>query len=903
METPPYGPWIELFSRYPALDGMPPLPDAFAQRGTVGTVTSQAALFQQVLDFFTALTTTQPVVVLLDDAHWMDAASLDLLRSLGRSLAPQALVLLVTYRADELTRRHPLYQVLPVLVREASALRLSMQPLESQDTEALVERRFAFPAADATRLVAYLDRRGEGNPFFIGELLQTLTEARVLRQGEAGWTLGDLAGAQVPPLLRQVIDGRVGRLDDAAQRLLAVAAVIGQEVPFALWADAAEVEEDGVLAVIEQGVEARLLVESARADGVRFAHALIREAVYAGITPLRRRQLHRRVAEVLAATHSPDPDAVAYHFQQVGDPRAVTWLIAAGDHAQDAYAWPTAVERFEAALARLEPTEESAGQRGWLLYRIARLVRNTDAQRGLAYLDEASRLAGATGDDALAAGVAFTHGVYRCMLGDYEHGLPELIAGVEAVEALAPDVRARLNAHSDIGDYAFVRGTLVLHLAIAGRFTESAAVGERFRAQVPAPEQGNARWGTAYIDGLVAALITCIQLGKVEEARRLTARVWTLHRERGHYAQLANSMTNGIRDFLVAYATDRVAERHAQAEEATRMWRRMGEITEAEAAYLAVVPYLRLEGRWHELNTDTVRGFKGLASEWVPVEQALVAREQGNGERAWETIRQKLPDGPRTPFGARQLFTGVPLVQLAVALACDADDLAAARVWLETHDRWFAASGAVLYRAEGEALWARYHRQAGDPDQARTHAEAALALATEPRQPLALLATHRLMGELDTDAGRYADAERHLADSLALADTCQAPYERALTLIALADLRAATGDSEDAGALLDEAHAICTPLGAMPALARIAAIQSRLAATPAAPSYPAGLSPREVEVLRLVAQGWTDAEVAARLFLSPRTINQHLRNIYNKLGVSTRAAATAFAYEHQLAGT
>ena len=77
------------------------------------------------------------------------------------------------------------------------------------------------------------------------------------------------------------------------------------------------------------------------------------------------------------------------------------------------------------------------------------------------------------------------------------------------------------------------------------------------------------------------------------------------------------------------------------------MWRRMGGITDAEAAYLAVVPYLRLEGRWQELNTDTVRGFKGPASEWVPVEQALVAREQGNAARAWDTIWQKLPDGPR----------------------------------------------------------------------------------------------------------------------------------------------------------------------------------------------------------------------------------------------------------------
>jgi ATP/maltotriose-dependent transcriptional regulator MalT len=899
-ETPPYGPWVELFGQYIQSDTLP-LPDAFARHGAVGEVTSQAVLFQQVLDFFTALAAEHPLLLLLDDFHWADPASLDLLRFLARSLSDLPIVILVTYRSDELTRRHPLYQLLPTLVRESSADRLDLHALDRAAIRTLVATRYPLPDAEAERLTTYLHARTEGNALFVGELLRTLMEEGVLLQTDGGWQLGELARIAVPLLLRQVIDGRVGRLDDEAQRLLAVAAVIGQEVPFALWAAVAECDEDAVLAVVEQVMEARLLVESVGADGVRFAHALIREAVYAGLSPLRRRQLHRRVAEVLAATHSPDPDAVAYHFQQVGDPRAVPWLIAAGDRAQDAYAWPTAATRFEAALSMIEAGDEDAGQRGWLLYRIARLLRNTEPDASIAYLDEASRFAAATGDDALAAGVAFTRGVCQCLVGDYENGLPELTAGVAAVEALSPDARARLNAHSDIGDFAFVRGTLVLHLAIAGRFREAMAVGEHFLAQFPVLEQGHARWGAAYVHGIEALDLTCIQLGKVEEAWQLNARAMTLHRERGNYSQLATGMTETIRHLLVQYATERIAERHAQAVEASRMWCRVGGFTDDLAAYVAVVPYLRLEGRWHELNTDLVRGLKGsVVFEWVPIEQAIIAREQGEAERAWDTIRQKLPDGPRTPFGAGNYFLGVPLVQLAAALACDADDLAAARAWLEMHDRWFAASGAVLLHAEGEALWARYHRQAGDPDQARTHAEAALAHATEPRQPLALLIAHRLLGELDTDAGAHDVAQTHLDIALALATACKAPYECALTLIVLADLRAATDASEDARALLDAAHAICAPLDARLALARIAAIQTRLAAPPVAPTWPAGLSVREVEVLRLVAQGLTDAEVAQRLFLSPRTVGQHLRSVYNKLGVSSRTAATRFAVEHGL---
>jgi DNA-binding CsgD family transcriptional regulator len=239
--------------------------------------------------------------------------------------------------------------------------------------------------------------------------------------------------------------------------------------------------------------------------------------------------------------------------------------------------------------------------------------------------------------------------------------------------------------------------------------------------------------------------------------------------------------------------------------------------------------------------------------------------------------------------------------RVAAALALDAGDAPLAREWLAAHDRWLAWNEAVLGRAEGEALWGQYHRQSGDTAQAFVHAERALAHASEPRQPLALLAAHRLLGELHTDAGDFDAAQAHLDTSLALADACAAPYERAQTLLALAALHGAHGDTAQASAPLDEAASICTTLGARSALARIAALRDSLTDAPS-PAYPAGLSAREVEVLRLVAQGMTDRQVAEQLFLSPRTVNQHLRSIYNKLGVSTRAAATAFAYDHRLAG-
>src|SRR5207248_6497790 len=123
-------------------------------------------------------------------------------------------------------------------------------------------------------------------------------------------------------------------------------------------------------------------------------------------------------------------------------------------------------------------------------------------------------------------------------------------------------------------------------------------------------------------------------------------------------------------------------------------------------------------------------------------------------------------------------------------------------------------AGAVRGRAEGPLGWAAYHRAAGDLGAARAHGERALARAAEPRQPLALLAAHRLLGELDTAAGRHADAAAHLDQALALAGACAAPYERALTLLALAGLRVAEARPDDARRALGEARGLLEPLGA-----------------------------------------------------------------------------------------
>lgn len=160
-----------------------------------------------------------------------------------------------------------------------------------------------------------------------------------------------------------------------------MAAVIGQEVPLAIWAQVGAVDEDTIETVAERGPAARLLVETR--EGVGFAHALIREALYTGVPTLRRRRIHRAAGEALVAG-AATPDAVAYHFQQAGDVRSGAWLTRAAWRAYRSFAYATARDRFEAALSHVGGTERARS-----LLALSSLDRFQE--RGVRYAEEPSR--------------------------------------------------------------------------------------------------------------------------------------------------------------------------------------------------------------------------------------------------------------------------------------------------------------------------------------------------------------------------------------------------------------------------------------------------------------------------------------------------------------------------------
>lgn len=927
--TPPYGPWIEIASQYPVVAGGPLIPAVLRRGDTLTTSMSHASVLADVREFFTAASHVRPTIVVIEDLHWADAASLELLRVIARRVSDLPLLLVATYRNDDVTAEHPLASLLPLLIRESGAERIDVRAFTGDDVGELIRRQYALSASDVDRLVTYLMAHTEGNPLYLGELLRTLVEDGQLQPTIDGWMLHNLGAVVVPRLIRQVIDGRVMRLDEPTRRLLTIAAVIGQDVPLDVWSAASSVADEELLDVVERAVAARFIAASDDGQRVRFVHALIREALYASILPPRRRTLHRQIAEQLTTVAHADPDIIAHHFQQAGDSRAASWLIRAGEAAERAYAWTTAAERFTAALPLLESDPAATRLRGWLLLHLGRLLRYAAARDSVRFLEAAGHLADEIGDRALAA-LALAHaGMVRGFLWDAQRGTVELEAGVAAQDQLTAQEWAEayqlqrslldpLPHDLDLDDPKDLEiatitsqqtGLLVRQLPLVTlRYLDAVVLGEAYVRRVEAVDAAallrhtSALEGASWIDAYTGFGETCAILGQVDAALRACTTAEALYRAAGHHASIVFMAAQCAWLIELPYQADNPVGR--------AYWQGVADASErhTEGIYSAGwlpgmtrLPMLVLEGAWataREVAVNMIAHQPAAMAIMAEVALGTMALAQGDRETASAIVRQRLPRGPESDPAGTAAGGVFHLARLAATVALEGTDFAVARRWLEAHDRWLEASGRVLGLAESQLLWARLDARLGAWMQAEEAALAALAYANDPRQPLALMAVYRLLGEIATRRRNTEQAAQHLQMSLALADACAAPYERALTLLALAELRASEGALDETRVLADEVRSICELLGARPALARVDALVERLDKTPA--TYPAGLTAREVDVLRLVADGLPDAEIAERLFISRRTVNTHLTSIYTKLGVNSRAAATRFAVERGL---
>lgn len=310
-------------------------------------------LYGAVTDVIRRLAIGKPVLVLLDDLHWVDVASLELTRFLATHLEPAAILLVGTYRPGDVRPGHALAATLGELARLPRVTRLSLEGLSEPDVARFIAEKTAVEPSSA--VVAEVHRRTNGNPFFVAELARLLAAEGVLGAGGG-------IGIRIPTGVRDVIRRRLTRLPELTNQLLGAAAVVGPDFDLAVVAQAAEVDPLAALELMDLAVASRIVLEDPETvDGFRFSHALLQQTVYAELGRARRAQLHARAAQILHARWGEDPSRAVelarhwFHAAPVAGPEpGIAAAVRAADVAQVRLAYEQAEDQLRRALELLE---------------------------------------------------------------------------------------------------------------------------------------------------------------------------------------------------------------------------------------------------------------------------------------------------------------------------------------------------------------------------------------------------------------------------------------------------------------------------------------------------------------------------------------------------------------------
>jgi tetratricopeptide (TPR) repeat protein len=462
-------------------------------------------LFEALARLLEELARRAPLVILVEDGHWMDAMSLRLLPFLARRIRTWRLLWLGTLREEELAADPRFRLIADDLAREGLAVQLRLAPLSRAETLALV--RQLVPPSTPESVGEQVWRTSEGNAFMAVETAQTLADPR---GGEAG------DPALIPGRVRDLVAGRLARLSPGARRVVALAATIGRQFEFPLIREASEVAEAEVAEGMEELVRRRIFQQSG--EGFEFTHDRIREVAYASLLLSQRGILHRRVAEALERLHGPEaPDivgALAFHFRQAGAwAKAVHHLVRFAERAARGYAHGDAAQALQHALDALARTPASR-ERDRL--HLDLLLRRAQSQyfvgawaESLEALQARSALLASVDDPSLSGPwhhwVAHIHG----RLGNHQDACENARRAIEEAD------RARDDATS-----GKAYGILSLESFWSGRPREGVELGERAVALLATTSE-------AWWEGMAHFYIVFndVQLGRLVRARAALARM------------------------------------------------------------------------------------------------------------------------------------------------------------------------------------------------------------------------------------------------------------------------------------------------------------------------------------------------------------------------------------------
>ncbi len=825
----------------------------------------------------------------IEDIHWADEPTLLLLEHLARGLHKSPILLAITYRDTEVKPGRPLARTLEQLARVGNTEVRSLRPFDAVGVAKLLE---ALSGAHPPRpVVDAVYGETEGNPLFVREIYQYLASEGRLFDEQGHWRPRlRIDEAEVPQGIQMVIGRRFQRLSEDCRHALTVASIIGRVFDFELLRRVSGAGEAALLGAMDEAAQAHLIAIGQAVDAeahLVFTHELIRQTLVSDLSLPHRRALHLAVAEAIEEMHADDlvpfSAELAHHFRlsSVAPVKTIEYSKRAAGAALVTFAWEDAARHLEVAIHTLDRIDGSDSERCDLLigligtlmsagrwdqiitstaplaYQLAESLQDQERMGAVARtaVDALGQLAGAAGLTT-AAGSLWLERASALTA----EGTPERIF-VDQRAAARLDGMGRQNVEANVENYRAAR-------ALADRealFT--AAVG---------PLNGP------------------------------TASPGLLHLSQSVLREMAEEPSEGVSPPTLAKFLGRAAECHLlfgdrAAFDRTRD-RMLGIANQSRDSFVSdsctLVELIRciLEG-------DLERGSELLETPgFDSVFHVFVSRVHGARMNLWlgrsaqvQGMLEGIPEYFRSE-AAPQIWRPARAWLLA-ALGRAEEARNELRQWLTEAEPVEAAKIWEIVGALDAAVLLR------DPDLARQ--------LTTPLEPvahlaiggfLALVSVGRLVGASQELQGNHDSARSYYEVALAAAQEVRFRPETALIRLHLGELlvRHYPSQREAAFALLDLAIADLGAMGMQPSLERALRMRGRRARSARTEAFPGRLTIREVEVLRLLADGCTSKEIGDELVLSVRTVERHIANIYLKTGTHSRVAAVNYAGAHGL---
>jgi DNA-binding CsgD family transcriptional regulator len=908
--APPYWPWLQLIRRYVSLHDEVDLGETLGaaaayvaaldpeQLGWLGVdrpvplepdaAKARFRFFDAIAGFWRRAAARQPILLVMDDLHRADVPSLRLLEFVMADFAGNRLMLLGTYRDSEVVRQHPLSDTLAELQRHAPVLRFLLGGFSPDETARFVTK--VVPAA-SPELAAALHEQTEGHPLFLTEL--------VLDRNQA-WSPGERPARPglraVPKGVRDVIGVRLNRLSPSCQRVLQHAAVFGREFRLDLLVRLlGDVAEEGCLGALAEAQTASLIDALAEPGSYQFAHALVRDTLYDELPAAQRARWHQRIGQAFELAYqgdlTPCLSALAHHYHAAGATgdvtKAIEYATRAAERAAATQAHEEASRHYQRACELLPAGATADVQRCGLLLGLGNAQNSAGASElALATFADAAACARRAGEASLLARAAIGFGDAQWRLGS--EGSQAVVLIREALARLAPaDVRGRtalltalcqallFSNQPDAAEAVFRQAVplarelddpLMLFRALCailpGRwFPDRLAL--RIEAAREATElvhrAGHPEWIAPYLSGWhTGDLMESGDTAGATTTARFHLVTGETMREPFNQAVALAALA------MIATHEGRFADAEPLALQALRCGQRFDRANAAGIFGVQMFTLRRHQGRLGEL-APVLGQFLDKASPGLAWQPGLAVLHCELGERDQaRAVFEKLAAGG---------FAAMPHDAIRIASLAY---LAEVCVWLGDTVRAATLFDLLLPYAERNLVFGAHTASFG--------------------------AAARLLGMLATTLQRWDVAQQHLEVAMALDQRSGgrpwlAHSRHAFALMLMQ--RGGRADRERALPLLEAALAEARQLGMARLEQAVLGLRSE-AADAAPPPSVAGLSARELQVLRLVAAGKTNQEIATSLFRSQNTVANHVRNILGKTQAANRTEASAFAARHGL---